>query len=299
MVRCVVLQNRVIWWWGVLCYRTEWCDGEVCCVTEPSDVMVRCVVLQNRVMWWWGVLWSQNRVMWWWGVLCYRTEWCDGEVCCVTEPSDVMVRCVVLQNWVMWWWGVLCYRTEWCDGEVCCVTELSDVMVRSYFGLEYECPRGHRFFCSGPEKILKSTPGSCPVAVSKVHTAGPDAAHLSLSPVVNGSHSTALSVCVSLLFPLTVVSTTCPLSPATQLQLPSTSPRILPSHWFPTATASLVVSLLSLHPLVRGCFISCCFLSVYLDSSHDYIMLLSLLVSSSPGFLTGRGSYPSVCFPCW
>ncbi|KAK2184845.1 hypothetical protein NP493_250g01048 [Ridgeia piscesae] len=49
--------------------------------------------------------------------------------------------------------------------------ELSDVMVRSYFGLEYECPRGHRFFCSGPEKILKSTPGSCPVAVSKELTA--------------------------------------------------------------------------------------------------------------------------------
>ena len=63
-------------------------------------------------------------------------------------------------------------------------------MVRSYFGLEYECPRGHRFFCSGPEKILKSTPGSCPVAVSKVHT-GPDA-HLILSLVVCGGHSTAL-----------------------------------------------------------------------------------------------------------
>ncbi|KAI0238335.1 Protein SMG8 [Lamellibrachia satsuma] len=49
--------------------------------------------------------------------------------------------------------------------------ETNDVMVRMYFGLEYECPRGHRFFCSGPEKILKSTPGSCPVAVSKELTA--------------------------------------------------------------------------------------------------------------------------------
>jgi len=27
--------------------------------------------------------------------------------------------------------------------------------VKVYLGEEYECPRGHRFFCSGPEKIIK------------------------------------------------------------------------------------------------------------------------------------------------
>lgn len=27
--------------------------------------------------------------------------------------------------------------------------------LRVFIGEEYECPRGHRFFCSGPEKIIK------------------------------------------------------------------------------------------------------------------------------------------------
>ncbi len=28
--------------------------------------------------------------------------------------------------------------------------------LRLYLGMEYECPRGHRFFCSGPDKIFKA-----------------------------------------------------------------------------------------------------------------------------------------------
>ncbi|KAL3861502.1 hypothetical protein ACJMK2_007534 [Sinanodonta woodiana] len=33
--------------------------------------------------------------------------------------------------------------------------EISEVNCRVFIGEEYECPRGHRFFCSGPEKIIK------------------------------------------------------------------------------------------------------------------------------------------------
>ncbi|KAL5015428.1 hypothetical protein ScPMuIL_009698 [Solemya velum] len=33
--------------------------------------------------------------------------------------------------------------------------DFGEVSVRIYLGDEYECPRGHRFFCSGPEKIIK------------------------------------------------------------------------------------------------------------------------------------------------
>lgn len=29
--------------------------------------------------------------------------------------------------------------------------------VRAYIGLEFECPRGHRFICSGPDKMVKAT----------------------------------------------------------------------------------------------------------------------------------------------
>ncbi|GFS04651.1 protein smg8-like [Elysia marginata] len=32
--------------------------------------------------------------------------------------------------------------------------------VRVYLGMEYECPRGHRFFCSGPDKIIKVSSNS-------------------------------------------------------------------------------------------------------------------------------------------
>ncbi|XP_012940822.2 protein smg8 [Aplysia californica] len=32
--------------------------------------------------------------------------------------------------------------------------------VRVYLGMEYECPRGHRFFCSGPDKVIKVSTNS-------------------------------------------------------------------------------------------------------------------------------------------
>ena len=32
--------------------------------------------------------------------------------------------------------------------------------VRVYLGMEYECPRGHRFFCSGPDKVIKVSSNS-------------------------------------------------------------------------------------------------------------------------------------------
>ncbi|XP_022109278.1 protein smg8-like isoform X2 [Acanthaster planci] len=33
----------------------------------------------------------------------------------------------------------------------------TDPSIRAYIGNEYECPRGHRFICSGPDKIVKAT----------------------------------------------------------------------------------------------------------------------------------------------
>ncbi|XP_050413442.1 nonsense-mediated mRNA decay factor SMG8, partial [Patella vulgata] len=33
--------------------------------------------------------------------------------------------------------------------------DVGEVTLRVYLGNEYECPRGHRFFCSGPDKIIK------------------------------------------------------------------------------------------------------------------------------------------------
>ncbi|XP_041359908.1 protein smg8-like isoform X2 [Gigantopelta aegis] len=38
--------------------------------------------------------------------------------------------------------------------------EIGEVTVRAFLGMEYECPRGHRFFCSGPEKIIKVSSAS-------------------------------------------------------------------------------------------------------------------------------------------
>ena len=35
------------------------------------------------------------------------------------------------------------------------LSEISELNLRVFLGEEYECPRGHRFFCSGPEKIIK------------------------------------------------------------------------------------------------------------------------------------------------
>ncbi|PVD35298.1 hypothetical protein C0Q70_02258 [Pomacea canaliculata] len=41
-------------------------------------------------------------------------------------------------------------------------SEAGENTVRAYIGLEYECPRGHRFFCSAPDKVIKVL-GSCTV----------------------------------------------------------------------------------------------------------------------------------------
>ena len=50
---------------------------------------------------------------------------------------------------------------------VCCpgVSEHAENTVRVFIGMEYECPRGHRFFCSAPDKIIKVL-GNCSVKVS-------------------------------------------------------------------------------------------------------------------------------------
>lgn len=40
------------------------------------------------------------------------------------------------------------------------VREQGEVLVRVYIGIEYECPRAHRFFCSGPDKIIKVSSSS-------------------------------------------------------------------------------------------------------------------------------------------
>ncbi|XP_046388258.1 uncharacterized protein LOC124157509 [Ischnura elegans] len=35
--------------------------------------------------------------------------------------------------------------------------DLSEFVVKIFVGVEYECPRGHRFMCSGPDRVLKTT----------------------------------------------------------------------------------------------------------------------------------------------
>ncbi len=41
----------------------------------------------------------------------------------------------------------------------------SSISIRAYIGMEYECPCGHRFICSGPDRIVKvSTQGTVKVA---------------------------------------------------------------------------------------------------------------------------------------
>ncbi|RZF43223.1 hypothetical protein LSTR_LSTR009027 [Laodelphax striatellus] len=37
--------------------------------------------------------------------------------------------------------------------------DLTEFSVKIFVGVEYECPRGHRFMCSGPEKVLKTSGG--------------------------------------------------------------------------------------------------------------------------------------------
>lgn len=38
-----------------------------------------------------------------------------------------------------------------------CVADLSEFNVKIFVGVEYECPRGHRFMCSAPDKVLKTS----------------------------------------------------------------------------------------------------------------------------------------------
>ncbi|XP_059178567.1 nonsense-mediated mRNA decay factor SMG8-like [Physella acuta] len=40
------------------------------------------------------------------------------------------------------------------------IETVETVSVRVYLGMEYECPRGHRFFCSGPDKVIKVSSNS-------------------------------------------------------------------------------------------------------------------------------------------
>ena len=48
-------------------------------------------------------------------------------------------------------------------------SDTTEVNLRIYLGDEYECPRGHRFFCSGPEKIIKvSSTSSVKVTITDV-----------------------------------------------------------------------------------------------------------------------------------
>ncbi|XP_076452120.1 LOW QUALITY PROTEIN: nonsense-mediated mRNA decay factor SMG8-like [Babylonia areolata] len=42
------------------------------------------------------------------------------------------------------------------------VSDPAENTVRVYIGMEYECPRGHRFFCSSPDKVIKVL-GNCSV----------------------------------------------------------------------------------------------------------------------------------------
>lgn len=36
-------------------------------------------------------------------------------------------------------------------------SDLSEFNVKIFVGVEYECPRGHRFMCSAPDKVLKTS----------------------------------------------------------------------------------------------------------------------------------------------
>lgn len=41
-----------------------------------------------------------------------------------------------------------------------CTGSLPQFTVKVFIGMEYECPQGHKFMLSAPDKILKATPGS-------------------------------------------------------------------------------------------------------------------------------------------
>jgi len=38
------------------------------------------------------------------------------------------------------------------------VADIIDVVFRLFVGLEYECPRGHRFFLCAPDRLFKVPP---------------------------------------------------------------------------------------------------------------------------------------------
>lgn len=40
---------------------------------------------------------------------------------------------------------------------IVCFLDLSEFNVKIFVGVEYECPRGHRFMCSAPDKVLKTS----------------------------------------------------------------------------------------------------------------------------------------------
>lgn len=43
------------------------------------------------------------------------------------------------------------------------------IVVKVYIGMEYECPCGHRFICSGPDRIVKvSSNGNVKVSFKKI-----------------------------------------------------------------------------------------------------------------------------------
>ena len=54
---------------------------------------------------------------------------------------------------------MVCTQKFMKNGEKCIFLFLAvddSVALRLYLGMEYECPRGHRFFCSSPDKIFKA-----------------------------------------------------------------------------------------------------------------------------------------------
>ena len=36
-------------------------------------------------------------------------------------------------------------------------SSLSSISVKAYIGMDYECPLGHRFICSGPDRLVKAS----------------------------------------------------------------------------------------------------------------------------------------------
>ena len=46
----------------------------------------------------------------------------------------------------------------------------ASVTIRAFMGMEYECPMGHRFICSGPDRLVKvSSNGTVKVIINFVY----------------------------------------------------------------------------------------------------------------------------------